>query len=157
MLKLFLFGLFLSGFTILSAPSLEASGTSGEAQISCLQEPKRLTPESMINWSVVRSRKALEKCAFEVAQQFADLDSLAVWFENNGFKTSPPRVIAAHVMETVYGTREVGGSFSASQSRDDIRIRLGFIDRFLVHSMSVGIYTDAAGLPVKVSVVLTRE
>lgn len=157
MLNFFLYGLLLSGLMFLGTPSVEASGSSQEAQISCLDEPDSLTLKSTINWSVVRSRNALEKCSFEVAQQFADLDSLAVWFEKNGFKTSPPRVISAHVMEAVYGTRDEGRSFSASQSRDDIQIRLGLIDRYFIHSMSVGIYTDALGLPMHVGVVFTRE
>lgn len=45
MLNFFLYGLLLSGLMFLGTPSVEASGSSQEAQISCIDEPDSLTPK----------------------------------------------------------------------------------------------------------------
>ncbi|MEP3844678.1 MAG: hypothetical protein ABJM43_04980 [Paracoccaceae bacterium] len=124
----------------------------------CLHRQSGGMPDvnSKINWPYVRSQIDLESCVFMMAEVLADIDSLRTWLGANEFKTSEPQEVSKHTMQVIFNKDDSGWSLSAGQPRSKIRLRMGFIDRFLIAGISIGIYLDADGKPLWVKTTYTR-
>ncbi|MGB3406289.1 MAG: hypothetical protein WBA67_02225 [Jannaschia sp.] len=111
---------------------------------------------SAIDWAGIDSLETLETCIFEAADVFADRGTTTAWLAANGFQTLPPQDVPASSMRFLTETGAAGWLVSGTMSRDSIPFRLGFLDRFVVHSLSVGITLDETEKPVRVAATFTR-
>lgn len=147
--------LFLAYF--LGSLSSEAGETNLMRLDDCLHEPSVINQYSRIDWLAVRSQRDLEECSFEMAQRLASKEALMIWFDNNGFETSAPQEISSNAMQSSFGIEEVGWIVGASQSKRNIQLRLGPIDRFFIHGLSIGVYLSATAEPIRVQSSFTRK
>jgi len=135
--------------------TIESKTQHQEILEDCLHHAIQIQ-KAKIDWISTRTLGDLEQCAFAMALTLRNTEALKEWLQENGFDVTPPRIVPKSVMKlhdvSGQGTRLNGGVL-----RNGIRLRLGLIDGFVIHSLSIGILFDADDNPVRVQATFTRE
>ncbi|XDA98359.1 hypothetical protein AB1M95_00210 [Sulfitobacter sp. LCG007] len=119
----------------------------------------QMIPESnkvRIDWDEIGSLKALESCIYSVAADLSDKEALNDFLIESGFDTLQIMLVDVAVMKNGYNQDGPGWRLSGTQPRTKIQMKMGLINSFLVHSLSVGIILDENQTPIKVSATFTR-
>lgn len=135
-----------------SAGSVVAEGKQDHQCVDSWEHEER----SRIDFSYVRSLTQLEQCVLFAGNKFSNAEKLSDWLAFNDFNLSPITVIPSREMKIIYHQGGDGVRLNAHIMRENIPLRLGLIDRFVVHNLALAVVMNSEGVPIRVQATFTR-
>lgn len=109
---------------------------------------------SLMRWNHLNTLEKVNVCVFLLAAELNNHDKMANWFNLNGFKAT---LIEKKSSSMRFYIRDDDGVLVSAGAPISGPIRVGFLDRLLAHSVSVGVTFSSDGEPLNVNTTITRK
>lgn len=119
----------------------------------CVSDTKPLVT-AKIKWNNFRGTEAFANCVYLVARELQNIEDTRTWLRSNGYRVARLREVSQTIMFVNYQRSAPGWSQVVERSKDDLKVRLSPVVRFLAYGMSTGITFDAEERPVRVNAVM---
>lgn len=134
---------------------LGGAAYSENSEMTCAGGDNISVQSEVLSWPMLRTLEDVDDAIFGKAQCLNDAFLLLTWLENNGASVVGPLPYSQEAMRS-YGYSGPAFLVSATFKRGEIPFHFGFFQMLGVDTLSVGVFIDEHGVPIRVRSTLSR-